>query len=223
MKTRIDDCQKLILQTDPLSLEGMIRGLLIQYFFHISDKNAVEIVNSNPFAPKVITCVTPTVFKGKGVMRIASSAVFGVAQSPSSYACSYVEARTETSRIEVGEGTYINNRATIVSEGAGIKIGHRCLIGPEFVVLDANGHELEVSRRSLPDQNPQPVEIGDDVFIGIRVTILKGCRIGSGSVIAAGSVLQPYFEAPPFSTVAGNPARIVGSVLKDNPSGPADQ
>jgi acetyltransferase-like isoleucine patch superfamily enzyme len=216
MKTRIDDCQRLILQTDPLSLEGMVRGLFIQYFFHISDKNAIEIVSSNLSAPRVITCITPTVFKGKGKIRVTPGTVFGVAQSPGAYACNYVEARTESSTIEIGEGTYINNRATIVSEGASIKIGNRCLIGPEFVILDANGHEMEVSRRYSPDQNPRPVEIGDDVFIGIRVTILKGCRIGSGSVIAAGSVLQPYFEAPPFSKIAGNPARIVGSLLKEN-------
>jgi carbonic anhydrase/acetyltransferase-like protein (isoleucine patch superfamily) len=54
--------------------------------------------------------------------------------------------------------------------------------------------------------------VGDDVFIGSRVTLLKGCRIGDGCVIAAGSVVPPSFEAPGMSIVAGNPAKIVGRV-----------
>ena len=59
--------------------------------------------------------------------------------------------------------------------------------------------------------------IEDEVFIGSRVTLLKGCRIGRGSVIAAGTVVPPKFDAPPLSVIAGNPAVIVGQVESTNP------
>lgn len=104
----------------------------------------------------------------------------------------------------------INNQAFFLSEGASIRIGRRGLFGPELQIFDSNAHQLELGHRHLPDNRPQPVEIGDDVFIGSRVTILKGARIGNGCVISAGCVVPPSFAAPPFSIIAGNPARVVG-------------
>jgi maltose O-acetyltransferase len=56
------------------------------------------------------------------------------------------------------------------------------------------------------------VIVEDDVFIGGRATLLKGCRIGRGSVVAAGAVVPPGLQVPPMSIVAGNPARVVGQV-----------
>lgn len=49
--------------------------------------------------------------------------------------------------------------------------------------------------------------IGSDVWIGHGVIVLSGARIGDGCVIAAGSVVVG--SCPPFSVVAGNPARVV--------------
>jgi acetyltransferase-like isoleucine patch superfamily enzyme len=203
----------------PAELESWVRGLLIHYFFHVSDRSCVEIdMSASPQAPRVLNLLTPTVFKGLGRFRLAPGVVFGVPRSPGSYACSYVEARTPQSLISIDEGTVINNRATIMSEGAQILIGKRCLIGSEFQIVDSNFHQMPVGERHRPDQQPQAVVVEDDVFIGSRVTLLKGCRIGHGSVIAAGSVVPPEFVAPPLSIVAGNPARRVGQVPAAQPS-----
>lgn len=212
MTLRIERYKSLISSTAPNVLEALVRGLLIHYFFHVSNKQIVEVITEASGSANVVNLLTPTVFKGRGRIRLGATTVFGVPQSPNSYSCSYIEARTESSLIEVGEKTVLNNRTCLVSEGAGIRIGRRCLIGPELQVLDTNGHELDISRRYMADQCPQLVEIGDDVFIGSRVTILKGSRIGNGCVIAAGSVVTPNFAAPAMSIVAGNPARVVGKV-----------
>lgn len=53
----------------------------------------------------------------------------------------------------------------------------------------------------------KPVVIEDDVWIGLRVTILPGVTIGKGSVIGASAVVTK--SVPPYSVVAGNPAKIV--------------
>jgi len=219
---RLERYKAMISRSDPLSLEGMVRGLLVHYFFHVSEKRIVEIVSEFPGIHRTVNLLTPTVLKGRGKIRLGPRTIFGVIASPGSYGCSYIEARTEKSFIDIGDQTVINNRAIILSEGAGITIGKRCLIGYELQVLDTNAHELAVERRQMPDQNPLPVVIGDDVFIGGRVTILKGCRIGDGSAISAGCVLPPLFEAPPRSIVAGNPARIVGQVVPDANGGLPD-
>ena len=208
---KLERYKGLISRSQPLELEAWVRALLVHYFFHVSDKQIVE-VDSPAGAPRTVNLLTPTVFKGQGRIRLAANVVFGVPRSPGSHACTYVEARTAQSFIGIGEGTTINNRATLVSEGARILIGKRCLIGTEFQVLDSNAHQLTLGQRHLPDQAPRDVVIEDDVFIGSRVTLLKGCRIGRGSVLAAGCVVPPSFDAPPLSVIAGNPARIVGQV-----------
>jgi acetyltransferase-like isoleucine patch superfamily enzyme len=210
---RLERVKALISGSSPLALEGWLRAIVIHYFFHVSDKQGVEVLPGDDGQPaRSVNIATPTVFRGPGRIRLGATTVFGVTRSPGSYSCTYVEARTPQSLVEIGNGTVFNNRAVIISEGAAVRIGRRCLIGFDFHVLDSNAHQLELGRRHLPDDRPQPVVVEDDVFIGGRVTLLKGCHIGRGSVISAGAVVPPGFVAPPMSIVAGNPARVVGQV-----------
>ncbi|MCV2348171.1 acyltransferase [Paucibacter sp. Y2R2-4] len=193
-------------------MDQWVRTLLIHYFFHVSDRARMELMGEGA---RVLNLLTPTHFKGAGRIRLAASSVFGVPRSPGSYGASYIESRTPDSLIEIGADTVFNNRCVLISEGASIRFGARCLIGPELHVMDSNSHDLRLDHRRQPDSKPMAVEIGDDVFIGSRVTILKGARIGRGCVIAAGAVLMPRFEAPELSIVAGNPATVVGRVADE--------
>ncbi len=209
MKRYFDRLTSLVLKASPPDLETMVRGFLIQYFFHISDRGRIEIVGEGR---KSINLLTPTQFKGHGRIVLSTTSVFGVPRSPGHHGCSYVESRTPDSLIQIGAGTVFNNRAFILSEGASVTFGERVLVGPELHVADSNSHQLDVPNRSKPDDKPRPVVIGDDVFIGSRVTILKGVQIGRGCIVSAGAVVTSNFVAPDYSVVAGNPARIVGRV-----------
>lgn len=51
------------------------------------------------------------------------------------------------------------------------------------------------------------IEIGHDVWVGARVMILDGCKIGNGAVIAAGAVVVK--DVPAYAVVGGVPARII--------------
>ncbi|MEL4482925.1 CatB-related O-acetyltransferase [Shewanella algae] len=55
--------------------------------------------------------------------------------------------------------------------------------------------------------SPRKTVIGHDVWIGSRVTIIGGIKIGNGSVIAAGSIVTK--DVPDFAVVAGIPARVI--------------
>lgn len=205
----IEGLRKRLSRSNPLDLELWVRGLLIHYFFHTSDRGRIELAGEGA---RTLNLLTPTQFKGQGRFRFDVTAVFGVPRSPGAHSASYIEARTPESVIEVGPGCVFNNRCVLISEGASIRFGANVLVGPELHVMDSNSHDLQLPHRRQPDPRPQGVEIGDEVFIGSRVTILKGVRIGRGCVIAAGAVVTPGFEAPPMSIVAGNPARVVGQV-----------
>jgi galactoside O-acetyltransferase len=53
----------------------------------------------------------------------------------------------------------------------------------------------------------RPVRIGDKVWIGFGASILKGVNVGEGSVVGAKAVVTR--DVPPYTVVAGNPARVV--------------
>jgi len=210
---RLERLRAAISRSSPLELEGWVRAVAIHYFFHVSDKQRLQVgVDANGNPGRTVNVMTPTVFKGAGRIHVGATTVFGVPRSPGSYSCSYIESRTPDSLIEIGDGTVLNNRAMILSEGAAVRIGRRCLIGFDVQMLDSNAHQLALGSRHLPDDRPQPVIVEDDVFIGGRATLLKGCRIGRGSVVSAGAVVPPGLQVPPMSVVAGNPARVVGQV-----------
>lgn len=92
-----------------------------------------------------------------------------------------------------------------------IKIGRDVMIGEELIAISKN-HEFRNPRipmRLQGYQEDKPIVIEDDVWIGSRVTILPGVRVGKGAIIGAGSVVTK--EVLPYTIVAGNPARIIGN------------
>lgn len=150
----------------------------------------------------------PALLVGEGRISFARDVVLGWELGPayrSGY--SYVEARGAGSSVSFGERTQVNNAVTIVSEGPGIAVGKRCLLGPGVHIYDSDFHALQASLREQGSAAKASVEIGDDVFIGTNAIILKGARLGAGSVVGAGAVVSGV--VPAGAVVAGNPARIV--------------
>jgi maltose O-acetyltransferase len=150
----------------------------------------------------------PAVLSGAGRIHFHGHVTLGWKQSPGFLAgYSYIEARYPESTVTFGEHCQLNNGVTIVSEGSGVSIGKRCLIGPAVHIYDSDFHALDASVRDTEPPRREPVDVADDVFIGSNAIILKGVKIGAGSVVGAGAVVAA--DVPPGAVVAGNPARLV--------------
>jgi len=89
-------------------------------------------------------------------------------------------------------------------------IGKDVMIGPELMILSGTKgfDRLDIPMAQQVSHEIRTVIIEDDVWIGARVIILPGRRIGKGSIVGAGSVITKDVE--PFSIVGGNPAQVVG-------------
>jgi acetyltransferase-like isoleucine patch superfamily enzyme len=75
-----------------------------------------------------------------------------------------------------------------------------------FSAIMNTGHPKE----NIFDIKSSPVVIEDDVWLGFNSTVLKGVKIGKGSIVAACSVVTK--DVPPNVIVAGNPAKLVRSI-----------
>lgn len=109
--------------------------------------------------------------------------------------------------ISIGDNSGIGKDSLIIAP-APVEIGKSVIIGPQLVIYTAN-HQ---TRRDLPiiqqRMDNKPVTIGNDVWIGVRVTILPGATIGDGAVVGAGAVVTKAVE--PYSIVGGVPAQKIG-------------
>ncbi len=118
----------------------------------------------------------------------------------------------------IGKNTYINGKLTaITSEEKHIFIGDDCMISFGVNIRVADPH-LIYSVKTYERINPsRSVFVGDHVWIGQSVLLLKGTWIGSGSILGGNSVAAGK-KIPSNTSWAGNPARQIGSgVFWDSP------
>ena len=113
-------------------------------------------------------------------------------------------ANIRESVISIGDFTGIGANTTIKVFNR-VTIGANCLIAP-FCYISDDTTELKLCNINI-DINKKGIEIGNDVWIGAGVRIAKPLKIGNGSVIAAGSLVET--DVTENSIVGGNPARLI--------------
>jgi len=113
-----------------------------------------------------------------------------------------------TSKLQIGQRTLINEFNNIRAAGGTITIGDNCLIS-QFVSIVASNHSIGRDRpmRDQPwDTQHTGVQIDNDVWIGAQTVILPGVHIQTGSIIAAGAVVNS--DIPEYAIAAGVPAKV---------------
>lgn len=92
----------------------------------------------------------------------------------------------------------------------GLVFGNDVMLGPNVKIWTIN-HRFDDTRRPIRDQGYiyEEVRIGDGVWLGADVFVMPGVHIPEGCVVAASSVVGKK-KYPPYSLLAGYPARVVG-------------
>jgi acetyltransferase-like isoleucine patch superfamily enzyme len=112
--------------------------------------------------------------------------------------------------LAIGHGSSIGYQTSIIT-GHGVYIGNHVLIGNRVFLAGDDSHPLDpverAANRPPRQEDVRGVWIEDGVWVGEGATILKGVHVGKGSVVGAHAVVTR--DVPPYSVVAGNPARIV--------------
>ena len=109
-------------------------------------------------------------------------------------------------RLVIGNNSYIGPRANI-GIGGQIEIGEHCQIGSDFIAVSENHGISKEGIPTLDFVTRKGISIGNNCWIGHRVTVLDGVSIGDNSIIGAGAVVTKSF--PENSVIAGVPAKQI--------------
>ncbi|MCI0744682.1 MAG: acyltransferase [Verrucomicrobia subdivision 3 bacterium] len=132
-------------------------------------------------------------------------------------------------RVRLGDYALVHG-ARIICDSE-ITIGEYALISWNVVLMDtyrlpANASERRRELERVPGRDPRiasgdvvarPVRVERNVWIGFDACILPGVTVGEGSVVGARSVVMT--DVPPFTIVAGNPARIIRPMSQQEMNG----
>lgn len=141
--------------------------------------------------------------KAEGLLRLDENAKLIVDGEFSIYYNSDI-AVYKNATLKIGSG-FINVGGQIRC-GNSITIGDNVVIGRDFFVQDSDFHTI-----TGPDGNDRvssaPVVIGNNVWIGTNVIVLKGVHIGNGAVIGAGTIVTK--DVPENAVVVGCPNKVI--------------
>lgn len=115
--------------------------------------------------------------------------------------------------VYIGNHTSISPRATFVTHAGMLVIKDHCSISGNFTAITFN-HPYERCEHRVNDEHwgkcsGEKTVIENEVWIGINVTLLPGVIVQRGMIIGANSLLTQKDSFPPYSIVAGNPARFI--------------
>jgi acetyltransferase-like isoleucine patch superfamily enzyme len=141
---------------------------------------------------------------------------------------------TDDGRIDIGDFVAIGRGVEIICMGGWLVIGPDVYIGPGCVIVCRDkviiGRDSQIAEYCVVrDQDhaltsrpirgagfeTSPIVIGDDCWLGAKVTVLRGSTIGPGAVIGAHALVRGQIE--PLSLAVGCPARLVKFLDRQQP------
>jgi maltose O-acetyltransferase len=152
-----------------------------------ADYTVLNTVAGSPWTPRVVRMA---ILRAMGLDVRTPNISFGV--------------RFFSRDVSIGPKAFVNWGT--IFEGGPIRIGAATMVGQEVAFITAD-HPRDRLGRPTPEYRARPIEVGANCWLGARVTVLGGVRIGDGCIVAAGSVVPRDLTEP--GVYAGTPARLV--------------
>ncbi len=111
-------------------------------------------------------------------------------------------------QVEVGDNAKIGFNFEVLGPAI-FTLGRNVMIGPEvlFITINHRFDRTDVPVKEQGHQPPKGIVVEDDVWIGARVIVLPGVRIGTGAIVGVGAVVTK--DVPANTIVGGNPAKVI--------------
>ena len=116
-----------------------------------------------------------------------------------------------------GKGLIMGNNSAVgdfchFGTPGGITIGNDVIMG-SFVSFHSENHNFQDTSKLIREQgvNSKGIILGNNIWVGARVTFLDGCEVGDNSVVAAGAVVNGIF--PANSVIGGVPAKVIKAIV----------
>lgn len=132
-------------------------------------------------------------FQGHGRVRFGREVVFGYEWAGWRRSPILLQPRSSEAVISIGNGSMIMNGCQVFAMEE-VTIGDDCRIGSNCVILDGDFHGVHPLSRDTAGKR-SPVKIGNRVWLGVSVIVLKGVTIGDDAVVGAGAVVARSIEA----------------------------
>ncbi len=117
-----------------------------------------------------------------------------------------------------GKGLKIGNHSAVgqfteFGAAGGIEIGNDVIMG-SYISFHSENHLFGDSTKLIREQGvtSKGIKIGNNVWVGAKVTFLDGCEVGNNSVVAAGAVVNGIY--PDNSIIGGVPAKVLKSTIE---------
>ncbi len=115
-----------------------------------------------------------------------------------------------------GKGIKIGNNSAIgdfthFGAPGGIEIGNDVIMG-SYISFHSENHNFSDTKKLIREQGTtsKGIKLGNNIWVGAKVTFLDGCEIGDNSVVAAGAVVNGIY--PANSIIGGVPAKVIKTI-----------
>lgn len=177
------------------------------YGFKEIVSNGISLIYTKLFWKGARLIRRPSYIRGKKAIRYGVGFTTG-------YNCRIeINGSLDKVKLKIGKNFVMGDYNHIVAN-CSVTIGDNVLIASRVFISDSNHGAYVGNNQSSPNEAPnvrqmmyKPVEIGNNVWIGEKVSIMAGVHIGNGCIVASNSVVTKNVEAN--TIVAGVPAKPI--------------